>query len=301
MTPPQPSAGVPAESLAPRGGLGLRRFAARRWDGVPISIYFWGLILLLAVLCALVPDLLAPQSPTAINPTEILKYPSSAHWFGTDQLGRDVFSRVIAGARTALLGPLLVATVAVGISIVISLVVGYVGGLADSIVGRVVDFLYALPQLIVAILLVGVFSGGYWMALGVLVAFGIPRDIRLIRAAVIERRNLPYVEAAWTLGVSRRRIMFSHLLPNVLPVAITCFFLAFTYGIIALAALSFLGLGVEPGSPDWGRMIAEGRSQLFVNPWPTLAPCVALVLSVLSVNFVGDWLYERIEERRRSR
>jgi ABC-type dipeptide/oligopeptide/nickel transport system permease subunit len=266
-----------------------------------LTIGVWALILALVMLCGLLPGLLAPQDPATINPTEVLAFPSSAHWLGTDQLGRDVFSRIIAGARSAVFGPLLVAAVAVSIGTVVALVAGYLGGRVDAFVGRAVDFLYALPMLIVAIVLVGVFGGGYWMALAILTAFSIPRDVRVIRGAVIERRRLPYVEAAITLGASRRRIMFGHILPNVMPVAVTSFFLAFTYGIIVLASLSFLGLGVAPGAADWGRMIAEGRSSLFINPWPTVAPCVALVLSVLAVNFVGDWAYGQIEARRRLR
>lgn len=284
--------------VAAGGEIATEGFAGRRMS---VGIVIWSVVLLVVMVCAIAGSLIAPQDPSAIDPTAVLQHPSGAHLLGTDQLGRDVLSRVIAGARSALLGPLLVAAVAVIVSTIVALLVGFFGGLGDTITGRVVDFLYALPQLIVVIVLVGLFGGGYWMALGVLVVFGIPRDLRLVRAAVIERRNLPYIEAALTLGVSRRKILFSHMFPNILPTAVTCFFLAFTYGIIALASLSFLGLGVAPGSPDWGRMVAEGRAQLFTNPWPTLAPCIALILSVLSVNFVGDWMFERLQERMASR
>jgi ABC-type dipeptide/oligopeptide/nickel transport system permease subunit len=163
------------------------------------------------------------------------------------------------------------------------------------------DILYALPPLIVAIVAVGVFGGGYWLAIAVLIVLNLPHNVRLLRAAVVERRHLPFVEAAETLGVSRLRMMFVHLLPNIAPVVAACFFLRFTYGIVDLSSLSFLGLGVPPGSTDWGRMLAENRAIIFQNLWAALGPGLALVLSAVSANIVGDRLYERFERRGRER
>jgi len=278
-----------------------RRRRLARPDAMPASVIVAGIVLAVMAVCALLPRLVAPQDPALINPTESLQRPGGAHLLGTDQLGRDVLSRVIHGAGTALSGPLIIATATIVLSLALSLVAGYFGGWVDAIVGRGVDLLYSLPPLIVAIVLVGVFGGGYWLAIGVLIVLNIPQNVRIMRAAVIERRGLPYVEAAETLGVSPLRIMVRHLLPNIAPVVAACFFLRFTYGIVDLSSLSFLGLGVPPGSSDWGRMLAENRVQIFENAWASIAPGLALVLTAVSANFVGDWLYEHFERRGRTR
>jgi ABC-type dipeptide/oligopeptide/nickel transport system permease subunit len=281
--------------VAPRAGRLLPR------SPVPPSVAVAALILASVVACALVPGLFAPASPTTIDPATGLQGPSGAHPLGTDQLGRDVLARVIFGARSALVGPLIVAGATLLISTVLSLLAGYYGGAVDAVVGRSVDVLYSLPPLIVAIVLVGVFGGGYWMAIGVLIVLNVPHNVRILRAAVIERRHLPYVEAAETLGVSPVRIMTRHLLPNIAPVVAVCFFLRFTYGLVDLSALSFLGLGVPPGSTDWGRMLAENRVLVFENAWAAVAPGAALVMTAVSANFVGDWIYEQFERRGRTR
>jgi ABC-type dipeptide/oligopeptide/nickel transport system permease subunit len=281
--------------VAPRA----RRLLPR--SPVPPSVAAAALVLTGVVACALVPGLFAPASPTTIDPTTGLQAPSAAHVLGTDQLGRDVLSRVIFGARSALVGPLIVATATLVLSTALSLLAGYCGGLTDAVVSRSVDLLYSLPPLIVAIVLVGVFGGGYWMAIGVLIVLNVPHNVRILRAAVIERRHLPYVEAAETLGAPPLRIMTRHLLPNIAPVVAVCFFLRFTYGLVDLSALSFLGLGVPPGSTDWGRMLAENRVLIFQNAWAAVAPGAALVITAVSANFVGDWLYEHFERRGRAR
>jgi ABC-type dipeptide/oligopeptide/nickel transport system permease subunit len=284
----------PAFEVAP-AGLPKRRLR------IPPSVAVAALVLAAIVAWALAPGLFAPGSPTAIVPTESLQAPTGAHPLGTDELGRDVLSRVIFGARSALLGPLIIATATLVLSTALSLLAGYYGGHVDAIVGRAVDVLYSLPPLIVAIVLVGVLGGGYWLAIAVLIVLHIPHNVRVLRAAVIERRHLPYVEAAESLGASPLAVMGRHLLPNILPTVAAAFFLRFTYGLVDLSSLSFLGLGVPPGSADWGRMLAENRVLVFENAWAALGPGVALVLTAVSANLVGDWLYERFERRARSR
>jgi ABC-type dipeptide/oligopeptide/nickel transport system permease subunit len=278
-----------------------RRRRLARPAGLPASVALAAAVLVAMAVCAVAPGPLAPADPALINPLESLRGPSGGHVLGTDQLGRDVLARVIHGAGTALSGPLIIATATIAVSVVLSLLAGYAGGWVDAMVGRGVDLLYSLPPLIVAIVLVGVFGGGYWLAIVVLTVLNIPQNVRIMRAAVIERRGLPYVEAAEMLGVRPVRIMVGHLLPNIAPVVAACFFLRFTYGIVDLSSLSFLGLGVPPGSSDWGRMLAENRAHIFENAWTAIAPGVALVLTAVSANFVGDWLYEHFERRGRSR
>lgn len=244
---------------------------------------------------------LAPHDPGLINGAAALQGPSAEHWLGTDNLGRDVFSRVVAGARTGLLGPLMLAFGTTILAAAIAVVAGYIGGRVDSAIGRIIDLLYAVPPIVVAIVVVGITGGGWWTALAMLLIFGLPNNMRLLRSAVIVRVRLPYIEAARTSGLSGFRIMVFHLLPAIASFLVAAFFLRFTYGIVDLSAMSFLGLGVPPGSSDWGRMIAENRAYLFQNAWATVGPTIAVVLVAVSTNVVGDWIYSRYESHGRTR
>jgi peptide/nickel transport system permease protein len=251
----------------------------------------------LVVICAIFGSLVAPYDPSQQDLLATLAHPSSAHWLGTDDLGRDVFSRVIVGARSAVVGALVVAVGAMLIGNVLGLIAGYRGGTLDSTIMRGADLVYALPGLLVAIVIVGVVGGGYYLAVGLLVFLYCPFDTRLVRAATLEQRQRSYVEAARTLGLSRWRIMFLHIWPNVLPVAIANATLAFAFALVSLASLSFLGIGVAPGAADWGQMLAESRTLLFENPWTGLGPGIALVITAASFNVIGDWLFERVSGR----
>jgi ABC-type dipeptide/oligopeptide/nickel transport system permease subunit len=275
--------------------------ARRRRRLAPPGVCLALFVLAAIVLFAVAPAIFAPENPDRIDPAAGLQPPSSEHLLGTDQLGRDVLSRVIHGSRSALLGPLLVGTTTLLIATALALAAGYFRGRVDAAISRVIDVLYSLPSLIVAIVVVGVFGGGYWLAIATLIVLGLPANVRLIRAGVIEQRFLPYVEAAQVQGLSSMRIMFRHVLPNIAPVILAAFFLRFTYGIVDLSSLSFLGLGVPPGSPDWGRMLAENRVTVFQNAWGAIVPGLMLVMTAVSANLVGDWLYQRFEERRRAR
>jgi peptide/nickel transport system permease protein len=252
-------------------------------------------------ICAIFGGAIAPDDPAAQDLLGSLAPPSRAHWLGTDDLGRDIFSRTIAGARTAVIGPLIIALGAMLIGNILGLWAGYRGGWVDSTIMRVADLVYALPALLVAIVVVGVLGGGYFRAVALLVILYAPFDTRIVRGATLEQRSRPYVEAARTLGLPRRRIMFGHIWPNVLPVAVANATLAFAFSLVSLASLSFLGLGVGPGTADWGRMLAESRLLLFDNPAAALAPGIAIVITAASVNVIGDWLFERLSDRGRIR
>lgn len=246
-------------------------------------------------------SLIAPHDPSGQNLSVGLTGPNGTYLFGTDDLGRDVFSRVIAGARTALMGPTLIAIGSMAVGNVLGLLAGYRGGLLDATIMRWVDLMFALPGLLVAIVVVGVLGGGYWRAVVLLTVLSAPYDTRIVRGATLEQRPLPYVEAARSLGLSRTRIMFAHIWPNLLPLVIANAFLNFAYSLVALSALSFLGLGVGPGTPDWGRMLAESRALLFENPAAALAPGAMIALAAASINLIGDWLYEKLADRGRAR
>lgn len=253
------------------------------------------------IVCALFGQWIAPHDPNHQDLLTGLSKPSSEHPLGTDDLGRDVLSRTIVGARAALVGPLLIAFGAMLLGNVLGLFAGYVGGATDSTISRFADLVFALPALLVAIVVVGVVGGGYYVAVALLVLLYLPVDTRIVRGVTLAQRRLPYVEAARMLGLSRRRIMFRHIWPNVLPFAVANAFLTFAFALVSLSALSFLGLGNGPETPDWGRMLSDSRTLLFDNPWSAVAPGVALVLTAASVNIIGDWLFERLSEGSRSR
>lgn len=259
----------------------------------PILVGLAILILAVVVVCAIFGQLIAPHSPDQQRLLVGDTLPSAEYWAGTDKLGRDVLSRVIVGTRTALMGPLVIAIGAFAIATLLGLVSGYFGGLVDASVMRWVDFMFALPGPLIAIVVVGVIGGGYWTAVAVLVILFTAPDTRIVRSAVLEQRPLPYIEAARALGVSKVRILFIHILPNVLPIIFAYVVLDFAFGLVNLAGLSFLGLGVEPGTADWGRMLFENRGILFANPAAVLLPAIMIILTAGSINIIGDWMYER--------
>jgi ABC-type dipeptide/oligopeptide/nickel transport system permease subunit len=283
-------------AVLPTTDVQVRR--ARRWP--PVSVVLAGLVLVGVVLLVIVPGL-APHDPDRVDPADALQGASASHWFGTDQLGRDIASRVVAGARTAFLAPLALAISTVVLGVAIGLLAGLRGGWVDGVVSRVIEVLYAVPTLIIAIIVVGVTRGGLGTALAVLVVFGLPSTVRVMRAAVLERKHLPYIEAARTLGLGRLRVLVSHLLPALAPLIVTSFFLQFTYGIVEVSSMSFLGLGVSPGSPDWGRMMFENRSVIGTNVWATAVPGICVVALAVSANVLGDWVYARFEAGARER
>jgi ABC-type dipeptide/oligopeptide/nickel transport system permease subunit len=261
-----------------------------------LAIGFVALVAFMALFGALIfrgspsaQDLLANGNP-----------PSAGHWLGTDSLGRDIFDRMIAGSRTALLGPFIVAFSGLVVSSIVGIAAGYMGGTVDLIISRVVDFMFALPGLLIAIVVVSVVGGGYPLAILVLSVLNVPGDIRIVRSVAVKQRALPYIEAARTLGVPRRHIMYRHIFLNMIPILIANFALDFGGALIALAGLAFLGLGSQAGSAEWGRMLAEGQSLLFQNASAVLAPGLAIVLLAMSVSLIGDWIYDQYASRGRN-
>ncbi|MCX5395716.1 ABC transporter permease [Streptomyces sp. NBC_00102] len=226
--------------------------------------------------------------------------PGGGHLLGTDELGRDVARMVVVGTRSTLAGAALVAAGSMVVGNVLGLLAGYRGGWADTLVRRWADLLLALPALLVTIVVAGIGGGGYALAVGVLVVLTSPSDIRLVRSAVLEQRHRAYVEAAETLGLSRFTVMTRHIWPNVLPVAVANALLNFAGAIVALSSLSFLGLGVPPGAPDWGRMLSENRTLLYDNPSAALAPAVLIIVTAVALNLLGDRLFEAFSDRGRS-
>lgn len=166
---------------------------------------------------------------------------------------------------------------------------------------RLSDLVWALPGLLIAIVVVGVIGGGYYVAVTVLIVLTFPVDARIVRGAALLQRNMPYVEAAVTLGISSRRVMIRHIWPNLLPLVIANTFLNFAFSLVALSGLSFLGLGVPLNTPDWGGMLAQNLPLIQNNAMACLGPAAALVLTATSMNLIGDWVYERLSDRGRAR
>lgn len=264
---------------------------------VVVAFVVAGLVALLVALGSW----LAPHDPLAQDLLAGGALPGNGHPLGTDSLGRDVLSQVMAGASVAVTGPLCIALGTVIIGALLGIIAGYRGGVVDAVISRFADLMYALPGLVVIIVVIGVLGGGYWMAALVLTVIMVPGEIRLCRSAVLVQARLPYIDAARTLGLSASRIMFRHLVPNILPTIIATLLLDFVGALIAMSGLSYLGLGVPPGTPDWGALLQDGQSLLAVNPWLSLAPAIMIVLTATSVTIIGDWLYDRFSERSEQR
>ncbi|WP_234538595.1 ABC transporter permease [Streptomyces shenzhenensis] len=227
--------------------------------------------------------------------------PGAGHPLGTDDLGRDILQTAVVGTRSALVGPTLIAVGSMALGNLLGLWAGYRGGWADALVGRWADLVLSLPALLVTVVVVGVLGGGYPAAVLVLAVLSSPTDTRLVRSAVLAQRHLPYVEAAEALGLSRRRILFGHIWPNVLPQALANALVNFSFALVALSSLSFLGIGVPPGAADWGRMLSENQTLMYDNPAATLLPALLVVTAATAVNLLGDRAQDALDLRARTR
>ncbi|KNY04156.1 ABC transporter permease [Microbacterium sp. GCS4] len=259
------------------------------------------LVLTVAGVCAVAGPFITPLNPNTQDIVLGATAPSGEHLLGTDDLGRDVFSRLIAGAQTAILGAVVVAIGATLVGTVVGLVAGFRGGALDSFLMRVTDLVWAFPMLLTTLVVVGVFDGGYWVAVAMFTIFGWPIEARLVRSVTLVQRTLPYVEAARTLDVSEPVIVFRHVLPNVAPTVVANLLLGFVGALVGLSGLSFLGLGVPPGVPDWGLMINENRSILETNIWGSLAPSIALIIVGLAATLAADRWYSKVSKEGSSR
>jgi peptide/nickel transport system permease protein len=258
-----------------------------------VCLVFVGIV----VVAALAAPLLAPLDPSEQSLLDSAIGPGGAHWLGTDNLGRDIFSRLVYGTRTALIGPILIALGTGVLATGIGLFAGYRGGRIDAVTMRLIDLVYAVPPLLVAIVVIGIFGGGYGLAVVVLIALSTPADVRVVRSAVLAQRELPYVAAARTVGVRGPAVALRHVLPNIAPIVTANVLLEFVSGLIALSGLAFLGLGVDAGTPDWGLMIAENRSILDLNPWAVVTPAVLITLLAITVTILGDRVYDIVSTR----
>jgi peptide/nickel transport system permease protein len=259
-----------------------------------------GLVFLLFLFCGVFADLLAPYGVNQINPVNRLKPPSWAFPFGTDNLGRDMFSRCLYGAQLSVIIGFCAAGLATFISVVIGIVTGYLGGKIDLLIQRFVDAWQSFPDLIVLIVVVSVVGPGMPQIIVTLALLLGIAGSRIIRSAVVSVRENMYVHAAQSIGASTPRILWRHILPNVLPPIIVLFTTRVGVVILIESALSFLGLGVPPPAPTWGGMLSgSGRTFMFQGPWLALAPGLCLTIVVYATNMFGDALRDLFDPRMR--
>jgi peptide/nickel transport system permease protein len=255
-----------------------------------------GLVILGAMLLAALAAPWIAGDPYSMKPVQRFKPPSDALWFGTDNLGRDVYARTIYGARVSLTVGLVVALVAVSIGLVIGLLAGFFRPV-EVLIMRLMDGLMAIPAILLAIALISLFKGSVGVVIIAIVIPEVPRVARLVRAVVLTTREQPYIEAAIASGTRVRKILWRHILPSTFPPLIVQATYICASAILIEAGLSFLGAGTPPEIPTWGNMIASSRVYLARAPWTVFCPGLALALVVLSVNLVGDGLRDRLDPR----
>ena len=258
------------------------------------------IILLLLILAAIFAPLITTYDPIKIDPPSRTLPPSRDHWMGTDAFGRDIYTRVVYGARVSLPVGLIAVSIAATVGAILGLVAGYYGRWADGIIMRVIDVMLAFPNIMLALVIVAILGPSIR---NVMIAVGIgeiPRYTRLIRGQVLSARELLYVEAAKVVGVPTSKIMYRHILPNVVSPVVVLATLSVGSAILAAAGLSFLGLGAQPPRPEWGAMLADGRSFLSSHWWVATMPGIAIAITVLSINMFGDGLRDILDPRVRS-
>lgn len=274
----------------------MRRVRAVLADhlSTPLQALCAALLLVFAVLIA-VPGLIAPQSPYAIDVARALQPPSAEHWFGTDDVGRDLFARVVHGTRVTLglvAGALLASAVAGGL---LGLVAGYFGRMADLVFGRFVDMILTFPPVIAGVVITGVLGPGAGNLVLALAVVYVPMFFRIARSGAVAERQRTYVEAARSLGFGETSIMLRQVLPNVLPLVLLQYVILFPLALQIEAALGFLGLGVAPPTPDWGAILEQGKNFILAAWWMSLWPGLFLLGSAFAVMVLGRTLQERFD------
>ncbi|PKQ15737.1 MAG: ABC transporter permease [Actinobacteria bacterium HGW-Actinobacteria-7] len=240
-----------------------------------------------------------PYNPIETNMANALKPPSVAHWFGTDQLGMDIFSRVIVGTRVSLTVGLLAVSIALTIGVILGSVAGYVGGLTDTIVMRAMDVMLAIPSILLAITLMAALGKGIDKAVIAIGLVSIPEYARLVRGNILSIKENDYVAAARISGNSDFRIIFWHVLPAALSVIVVRATLGISAAVLDTAALGFLGMGVQPPQAEWGDMLGRARSFIFQAPHTMIFPGLAITLTVLAFNLVGDGMRDALDPKSR--
>ena len=296
------------EGRGPPQGEPTRYAATARtpiWRRAPLgrrvtpSLWVGGGIVLLLVLVALLAPILALYPPDLIVAESRLQPPSPAHPFGTDALGRDLYSRVVYGARIAVGMAILGVGIAMSVGVVLGLVAGFRGQWSDQILSRVMEVWLAFPGLLLAIIIVARLGPSLKSTVIALGIVGVPSFFRLARASTLSARRAEYVEAAQAIGAREHRILLRHILPNIAPSLIVLATMRLGALILAGGALSFIGLGAQPPQPEWGALLAAGRGYMDTAPWLAIFPGLCITLTVVGLNLLGDGLRDALDPRLR--
>ena len=276
------------------------------WDGIrsnKASLVSFGFILLLALIAVvtkLFPQIL-PYNPIEQDLSQALLPPSTAHWFGTDQQGRDIFSRILAGTQISLTVGFSAVALSLTVGVILGSIAGYRGGITDTIIMRIMDMMLAIPSILLAIAIMAALGKGIEKAVIAIGLVAIPEYARIVRSEILSIKESDYVAAARIIGDSSFQIIFRHILPNVLPSIIVRATLGVSIAVLDTAALGFLGLGVQPPLAEWGDMLGRGRGDIFRAPWLMTFPGIAIMLTVLAFNLLGNGIRDGLDPKTRKR
>ena len=271
--------------------------SASRFFTPAVAVSAAVLVIIFAI--SVLAPIIAPYDPLETNLSATFEAPSGEHIFGTDQTGRDIFSRMLFGGRTTVLGAFGIVLFSMAVGIPMGLIAGYYGGLADRILMRITDIVISFPTLPLAFIFVGIFGRGLQNSVLAIGIVYVPMTARLTRSLTLAEKNKGYVEALKTAGCTNLRIMFLQILPNCLPTLSSQLTLDIGYAIIDLASMSFIGLGVKLPDCDWGAMLEESRNLIFTHPLSALAPGFAIAVTVIAINIFSDGVQRYIDPMKR--
>lgn len=264
-------------------------------------VVFGAVVLLVAILSAVFAPFLTPYEPNKVDLRGSLQQPSTSHFLGTDEQGRDTLTRLLYGARIALMVGFVAVTASGAVGMLLGLIAGYFGGVIGSFIMRLMDAIMSLPPLILMLAIAVMLGGGVTTILIALFIGYMPTYCRLMCGQVLSAKENDYVLAADVLGASKLRIMFRHLVPNVFPPLLVLITIDLGFAILTEASLSFLGIGINPPTATWGNMVSGGQRYLLTHPVMSIAPGIAIILVVLAFNLVGDGLRDALDPRLRGR
>lgn len=255
------------------------------------------LVLLILILSSVFAPFIAPYKYDEMDMTSINTAPSAEHIFGTDSIGRDIFSRLLYGGRYSLFMGLVCSLLSCILGTIIGCIAGYFGGRVDNVIMRLCDVIQAIPGILIAIVLCTAFGDGYFNTIMAMTIGGITPGVRMARSLILSERTKEYVEAAKSINCSTARIMFRHILINIVPMLIVSFTMGIGSIIMLAASLSFIGLGIQPPTPEWGAMLTAGRATFRNYPWQIFFPGILIFLTVLSINLFGDGLRDVLDPK----
>jgi peptide/nickel transport system permease protein len=287
---PQPPLELDAAAAPPKAHA-LRGLLARQ--GVPTWLALATILVFVAI--AVLAPFVAPHDPLAQSYLRINALPSSEHWLGTDQFGRDVLSRLVHGARNSLVFGLVSPVIAAAVGTTLGVIAGYFGGPVDRVISRLIDLLLAFPELLLAIMIAAALGGGFWNVVFVIAVAFVPGFARVARASTLAVRQEAYIESAIAVGLRTPMIIWRHVLPNIAAPIVVLMTLWVASAIRLEASLSFLGIGTRPPNPSWGNIIRDGLGNIFGSPWPIIGAGFAITAVVLAFNVVGDALRDALD------